>query len=635
VSKRGRGRAVKAAPAFRQSPGGVTYTTAQVAQMLEAQQRLSAGNARANQMPDSPYWETSPFGPGRRLPPAPINVPRDDSGRPEPRLWEYPVSWNLQIDDAWHVPWDVLRRAADMPLFRKCIERRKSVCELDYVVTVDPVAVAMESMLSGAAKKDVESELRQKYLGDIARVTDWLRVPDRKNDMEWPDWASLLMENRMKYDAAVVYPRKTYGGDLFALEIIDGRTIKPLLDEYGGRPMAPYPAFQQIMYGFPRGEFTATVDPGMIDPTTGRPLVPGGYPGDTLYYRKSVWRSESPYGMSPTEIALLDGLLWMRRMGWMMAEYTEGVMPVGLLETEPNDWTPTQWADWSRALNDHLSGNTAERHRWPLLPGGVKFVQGEEVAEKYRPDYDMFLIKLVTGDFGLPASEVGFTEAGALGASFHEGESDILERNIRQPDAKWLARYATKLAIRELGMPQTLKVQILGLESEDEAAADAVALARLQNGRMTLNEDRATRGEPPYSFAEADMPVLLTTRGMVFIEGASATAPPGTLVSPAQAPPPGGAPPGGQVGQPDDADEQDDTDEQDGKGSPAAKSLELAALRKWLARHPSPPRPFDCKALTAADAPHLAADSRVVFKAAEPGPKALSGPGPAGRGTSS
>ena len=65
------------------------------------------------------------------------------------------------------------------------------------------------------------------------------------------------MENRLKYDAAVVYPRRTYGGDLFAFEVIDGKTVKPLLDEYGGRPMPPYPAYQQILYGFPRGEFTA------------------------------------------------------------------------------------------------------------------------------------------------------------------------------------------------------------------------------------------------------------------------------------------------------------------------------------------------------------------------------------------
>jgi hypothetical protein len=599
--------------------------------MMAAQQQIATGRSKAVQLPDSPYWDTVPFGPGRRLPPAPINVPRTDTGRAEPRLWEYPVAWNLQVADRQHVPWHVLQRAADTPLFRKCIERRKSICQNDFTVTVDPRAVAREAQASGEAAKDVESRLRQQYTAEISRVTDWLAVPDRKNDLDWPAWTSLLMENRLKFDAAVVYPRRTFGGDLFALEVIDGKTVKPLLDEYGGRPLPPYPAYQQILYAFPRGEFTATVDPGEVDPATGKPKVPG-FPADTLYYERSVYRSESPYGMSPTEIALFDGMLWLRRMGWMMAEYTEGMAPTGLLEVpETSEWTPRQWEDWSRVLEDHLGGNTAARHKWPMLPPGLKLIQGQEVAERYKPDYDLFLIKLVAGDFGLPASEIGFTEAGALGASFHEGEEDILNRQTRMPDAKWLGSYATKLAVRELGMPPALRVEVLGLESEDEAAADAVALQRVQNGRATLNEDRALRGEPAYNFPEADMPMLMMGRGVVFLEGASAQGPPGSLIGPVQAPKAGesgqdGAQPGAEPGDGEEGDGHD--------GPPVTKSAETAALRNWLSRPRNARRTFTCKALAAADWDGPA-DPRVIFKAADDRPKVLSGTGRAGSGTSS
>ena len=38
-----------------------------------------------------------------------------------------------------------------------------------------------------------------------------------------------------------------------------------------------------------------------------------------------------------------------------------------------------------------------------VLPPGSKLVQGEDIPERYKPDYDLFLIKLVAGDFGLPA----------------------------------------------------------------------------------------------------------------------------------------------------------------------------------------------------------------------------------------
>jgi len=614
---RARNRAVAVKARVPANPGGVTLSGDQLTAVLAAQSRA----ALANPLPRPPQWATDPFGPGTPLRPSPINRPRPQTGRAEPRLFELPISTNLNLNTAPFVPWRVLSDAADMPLFRKCIERRKSVCDLDFVISVDPKAVAREAALSGEHEKDVEASLREKYTADIARCTDWLQEPDRKNGYNWGAWTRQLMENRLVYDATVVYPRQTLGGDQYAFEVLDGSTIKPLLDEYGGRPLPPAPFAQQVLWGFPRGEFVAdTVDVG------GQSMVPGGMTSDQLLYERTVIRPKTPYGMSATEIALLDGLLWMQRMRWLHSEYTEGVTGA-LLETDNAiDWSVQEWEDHLVSLNDKLSGDTAARLAWSLLPPGTKAVLPAEVAERYKPDMDLFMIKLIAGDFGLPASEVGFTEAGALGASFHEGEEDILNRQTRRPDADWLGRMATRLMVRHNRMPPVLAVQVLGLESEDEAAADAVAQNRVASGRMTLNQDNARRGEPPYDFPEADMPMLQLDRGVVFLEKSSQTAPPGMLIQPAALPParvPGAQEHGGE----DQGDE----------GPPVSKALELAALRKWTARHPSPPRPFACKALTATDAPQFAGDPRVVFKADDAGPKVLASSrrGPAGSGTGS
>jgi hypothetical protein len=613
------GTAVKArrAPA---NPGGVTLSGDQLTAVLAAAQQSAQ---LATPLPRPPQWSTDPFGPGTPLRPSPINQRNPKTGRAEPRLFELPISTNLNVNTAPFVPWRTLSDAADMPLFRKCIERRKSVCGLGFTVTVDPEAVAREAAAAGQANDDVEAAMRKKYMGEIARVSDWLQTPDRKNGYDWEQWTSQLMENQLVYDAVVVYPKRTFGGDVFSFEVIDGSTVKPLLDEEGGRPLPPAPFAQQVLYGFPRGEFVAdTVD------VNGQTMVPGGMTTDQLLYERRVIRPKTPYGMSATEIALLDGILWMRRMDWLLKEYTHGVTG-SILETSAEvDWDVLQWGDWVTALNDKLSGDSAKRLEWSLLPPGTKAVLPAEVAERYKPELDLFFVKLVAGDFGLPASEVGFTEAGALGASFHEGEEDILQRNVRQPDANWLGKIATRLCVRQLGMPSALKVQVLGLESEDEAAADAVADAQVRGGRMVLNEDRARRGKSPYQFKEADMPMLLTPRGVVFLDGASEQGPPGTLIGPAVAPP-------GTPGVPDGGPQQQDGEEDQGDGEqddPAAKSAELSALRKWLTRHPSPSRPFACKALTAADVPDLAADPRVVLKAGGH-PKAPSGTGPAGSGT--
>ena len=615
------GTAAKARRGAPANPGGVTLSGDALTGLIVSAQQA----ALANPLPRPPQWSTDPFGPGSPLTPAPINQRNPRTGRAEPRLFELPISTNVNVSTAPFVPWRTLSDAADMPLFRKCIERRKSVAGLGYTVTVDPEAVAREAAAAGQASDDVEAAMRKKYMGEIARISDWLETPDRKNGYDWEQWAGQLMENQLVYDAVVVYPKRTFGGDVFSFEVIDGSTVKPLLDEEGGRPLPPAPFAQQVLYGFPRGEFVAdTVD------VNGQTMVPGGMTTDQLLYERRLIRPKTPYGMSPTEIALLDGILWMRRMDWLLSEYSHGVSGA-LLETDAQvNWNVDQWADLVISLNDVLSGNTAKRLQYSLLPPGSHAVIPPEVAERYKPELDLFLVKLIAGDFGLPASEVGFTEAGALGASFHEGEQDILERNVRMPDANWLGKVATRLCVRQLGMPGALKVQVLGQESEDEAAADAVALQQVQSGRMTINQDLARRGKAAFTFPEADMSMLQTGRGVVFLEGSSKQAAPGTLVGPAVAPPAGAPPAGAQPGDQDQDDE--DGDEQD---QGAAKAAELGALRKWLTRHPSPSRPFACKALTAADVPDLASDARVLLKAGDDRPKALSGTGPAGSGTSS
>jgi hypothetical protein len=618
---RGAGAAVKARPRGA-PPGGVSFTPDQLAAILAAATTRIPG--RAVEMPRPPQWATDPFGPGRPLPPAPINQVRPDTGRAEPRLFEYPVSTNIQIDSRRHIPWKILQDAAEVPLIRKCIERRKSICNLGYAVVVDPDVVAREAATAGQAKQDVEKALRARYATEIARISDFLTMPDRPNDLDWTLWTSGLMDNQLTFDATCVYTQRSFGGDVLGFNIIDGKTIKPLLDERGARPLPPYPAYQQILYGFPRGEFTADANPDGSVP---------GLPADQLLYKRRIYRSKTPYGLPPTEVALLDAMVWMRRMGWIMAEYTEGVMPDVLMETDgATDWDVTQWEAWLMALNEHLGGSTPERFKFKLLPPGVHAVQSAQVAERYKPDYDLFLIKLVAGDFGMPSSEIGFTEPGALGASFHEGEEDILYRQTRIPDAQWLGGIATELAVKQLGAPAALKVIILGLESEDEAAADAVAEQQVRSGRMTLNQDNDRRGVASYDFPEADMPMLMLQRGVVFLEGASRTAPPGELVEPVQAPKPG------EPGQePGEDDQEPAEDVKPGPAGPAAAKAEAAAYRNW-ARKPHRGRQFACKTLTrdlaAVVAPDLLNSPGIVFKAGEkPGPKALAGRGLAGTGT--
>jgi hypothetical protein len=59
----------------------------------------------------------------------------------------------------------------------------------------------------------------------------------------------MLLEEMLVIDAATLYPRYNRGGALYALDIIDGATIKPLIGEDGRAPESPDPAYQQILKG--------------------------------------------------------------------------------------------------------------------------------------------------------------------------------------------------------------------------------------------------------------------------------------------------------------------------------------------------------------------------------------------------
>ncbi|MYS57689.1 MULTISPECIES: phage portal protein [Streptomycetaceae] len=585
--------------------GAQVYTAAQVAAMLNS---ISA----SPQIPGgfNPLPRTDPqvaFGPGLPLIPAQIDPVRQDTGRPEPRFNEYPVSANLPGITDRLVPWKVLRDAAAAGgIARRCIEIRKAdIATLEWAITITKSAIAQaEADHPSMARADIEADLRKRLSPEIARCTAFWEQPDPGQDEEWPDWIGKLLEEHLVLDAVAIYPRRTYGGDLYALEILDGSTIKVLRDYRGGRPVPPQPAFQQHLWGFPRGEYVADVDPDGA--------VPDGYSADQLIYKRRNVRAFTPYGYSAVEQALEDLDVWLRRRQWIRAEFTDGAIPAGVLRnTAANGWTPQQVLEYETALNDAWSGQTLERHRLRILPPGFELESMADVAEKYRPEYDLFLLKQLASHFATTIAELNFTEPGGLGSSgYHEGQADIKERSATMPTYRWIQNLVTQISRRHLGMAPELEFRILGLESEDEAAADMVAQSRVQWGRMTLNEDRDRLGLPRYAFPEADMPMLMTTRGVVFLEGASEVAEPGELIGPVQAPPQDDADADGEL----DAPYGPDTDisnpatsgsDDDSEQTAAKKSQELAAYRRWIRRNATPARPFRFAYLTKADAPEL------------------------------
>lgn len=614
MGRRRRRRVTKSLPASLQAGTGGRVTD--LAGIVHALQQPVTGEQAPMPRDTFPYS----FGPGVPLQSAPLDPVRRDTGRAEPRQWEYPVTWNVHVpgQDNRLVPWKVLRDAADrIAIIRDCLRVRKNeIIALDWDIVVSQRAVEVAQREDPDAKRiDIERQLRQRLGPEIDRCVRFWEQPDPRNGHDFATWISKVLEEHLVLDALAIYPRYTLGGQLYGLEVIDGTTIKPLLDHTGGRPLPPQPAYQQILHGFPRGEYHADTD---VD-ADGNPIA--GYPADRLIYRVKEARTFTPYGFSAVEQSLEDADLWLKRMAWLKAEYTDGVMPAGWLKnTGATSWTPEQVLTYEQELNDYYSGLTRQRMRYRVLPPGLEPVESRGVDERYKPDYDLHLLKLVCAHFDMTIAELGFTESKGLGSSgYHEGQENVQERKGTRPTLKWLAGVLTDISRKHLGMPEELEFRWLGLDDEDQAAAVELDIKRFQVGGKTLNELRDAAGAPRYAFAEADMPMIVTQRGVVFLEGAS-EASPGVLVGPAESPP---APAPGAAAEPD-AGSQAGEKPQDGPGKPAGGEearRELAAYRRWATKRRS--RPFVFEYLTRDQAAAAGVDlDRVVFKASDAGPKA-------------
>lgn len=449
------------------------------------------------------------FGPGQPFLPVAID-PRLPSGRPLPRISEYDVSANLQLSDPRRRPFQILRTAGDIDVLRRCCEVRKNqICSLEWDITLSSKALERIMAETGETSPGKAQRIaRDRYGKDIARLSTWWEKPDRANGLDFAAWLGLLLEERFVIDATSIYPRRNLGGDVVGFEIIDGATIKPLLDHRGATPVAPFPAFQQILHGFPRGEFTAAS------------VADGEFSTDQLIYRPRVRRTWTPYGLSNVEQSLNIVDIYLKRMGWVRGEFDDSARPDLWAETDM-EVQPEALAMYEAVFNDALAGQLQQRRWLKMLPKGVKLHDTYDFAEKYNPDLDEFLIKLLCMCWDVMPTEIGFPPKSGIGGKGHqEGEESATYRKGIRPEATWLNNLLTELSRTYLGMPDDLAFSLIGYEIENQIEQEQAADLRIRSGRSTLNWELARRGAPLFDFAEADTPFVVTGSGLVFLDGA-------------------------------------------------------------------------------------------------------------------
>ena len=459
----------------------------------------------------NPFYAATPFGSGNPLIPAPINQVGAD-GRPDPRRFEYPVAWNVFVTEQRLVPWKVLRLAGDqIDIVRRCIEVLKSkVAGMDWDITFSDSA--SELLSKGSDKNHVRAmqDARDEFGDQIARMRLFWQTPDRINGLGFKDWINMALEDLIVLDALAIYPHPDLKGDLHSLEILDATTIKPILDERGMRPNAPYPAYQQVLYGFPRGEFTATNDDESAD---------GDFTSDDLIYLKRNHRTWTPYGYSPVERALPVADIYIKRQQWLRSEFTDGVVPQMWLKPDDNvSFTPAQLRAYETILNDDLAGQTEQRHRARILPTGITPIDNSGHSEKFNDTLDDYLVTSITGHFGVLPTEIGFSSKGGLGASgLQQGEAEAASRLGAEPLMKWLEQQLSDISYKFLGMPRELVFKFSSGNESDTNESATRRQIEISSGQRTINEAKAELGLPLVDSPYADMPMLHSGANAFFI----------------------------------------------------------------------------------------------------------------------
>jgi hypothetical protein len=481
--------------------GSVTMTEQQM--RLNALNQIAQNYGNSTPLPRNPWMAGVPFGPGTPITPGAINPVRED-GRPDPRRYEYQVAQNINVTETRLVPFKTLRASADqIDILRRCIEVIKNkVTGLDWDIVLGTDASEKIAATSGGDHVRAMAKAREKYTDEINRMRVFWENPDRANGLTFSDWLMIALEEILVIDAWAIWPQRSVGGDLFGLQILDGSTIKPLLDDRGMRPMAPNAAFQQILYGFPRAEFTANDDDPQAD---------GEFTSDDLQYLVRNRRTTSVYGFSPTERALPLADIYLRRQQWIRAEYTDGVLPELMFTTDENWGTnPDLLRAYENIFNDDLAGQTQQRKRLRLLPAGMTPVQFEAYGEKFKDTLDDYLITSICGHYGVQPAEIGFAPKGGLGgAGFEEGRAESAEAIGTQPLVNWISKMLTNISYTYLGMPRELEFKLMTskrLDNETNARKNQIEVT---SGGKTINERRSELGLPLLDTPQADMPILM------------------------------------------------------------------------------------------------------------------------------
>jgi HK97 family phage portal protein len=387
------------------------------------------------------------------------------------RQFDYPVGVNLQLQPRTYeaIGYHQLRGLADgYDLLRLVIETRKDqIARLEWNI---------KPRVDVTVKKNDPR---------IQKLEKFFRSPDQQHT--WAEWLRMLIEDLLVIDAPTLYRRKTKGGDPYAYEVIDGATIKRLIDDTGRTPLPPDPAYQQILKGVPAVDYTQN---------------------ELLYLPRNL-RPNKIYGFSPVEQIVMTVNIALRRQITQLAYYTQGNVPEALIGV-PENWSPNQIKEFQEYWDAIISGDLAAKRKAKFIPGGLKYQPTREATLK--DDYDEWLARVVC--FAFSISPTAFTKQ--VNRATAETQKEAAAEEGLAPLQQWVKDTIDRILLLDFGIDD------LEFSWRDDTQQDPLVQAQIKkiyvgSGIMTINEARSDLGLDPIG-PDGDKLLIETATGATLLE---------------------------------------------------------------------------------------------------------------------
>ena len=392
------------------------------------------------------------------------------------RLWDFPVGYNTIYTPRSYeaIGFDELRALAERhDITRLAIETRKDQVE------------KLEWTIKSRNEKSPNSDAASR----IDRLTEFWRRPD--GEQPFATWLREALEDVLVLDAPAFEIRRNRGGDIIGLDVVDGSTIKVLLDDTGRRPQPSAPAYEQIIHGRPWRLLTS----------------------DELMYLPRNPRPHKAYGFSPVEQIVVTVNIGLRRQVMQLQHFTEGNVPPGLLNA-PDGWSPEQIRQFQEWFDSILAGNTGARTRLVWGPSGAKYQAFKEAP--YKDDFDEWLARIVCYAFSLPPT--AFTPQ-VNRATAQTAQEAALEEGMA-PLLGWVKRLVDDVIQNRMGHVD-LEFAWSDVRPTDPKDQATILGGYVRDGIYALNEARDILGLGPIE--GGDEPMFLTAHGPMLLRDAVAS----------------------------------------------------------------------------------------------------------------